>query len=63
MSKLSPTAMEKLIKKGRLVPVINQDQKGNYYLVGYTRKKNSRKNDKIMLPEPELINVPKEKNK
>ena len=57
MSRLSPKKIETLIKKGRLVPLI-QERDGKFYLVGYTRKKTSRKNDRMMLPEPELLQVP-----
>ncbi len=58
MSTLSPKNIEKLIKKGRLVPLIKEEN-DKFYLIGYTRKSTSRKNDKLMLPEPELLQTPK----
>lgn len=58
MSTLSPKNIEKLIKKGRLVPLIKEEN-DKFYLIGYTRKSISRKNDKLMLPEPELLQTPK----
>lgn len=57
MGKLSPAKIEKLIKMGRMVPVI-QEKDGQFYLVGYKRKAKSRKTDNVLLPEPELIQVP-----
>lgn len=58
MSKMSPKNIEKLIKKGRLVPLIREED-NKFYLIGYTRKSTSRKNDKLMLPQPELLQTPK----
>jgi hypothetical protein len=60
MGKLSPAKLEKLIKQGRMVPIIQQKGK-EYYLVGYRRKATSRKNDTALLPEPQLIQVPNQK--
>jgi len=57
MSKMSPKNIEKLIKKGRLVPLIKEED-NKFYLIGYTRKGTSRKNDKLMLPQPELLQTP-----
>lgn len=57
MSTMSPKNIEKLIKKGRLVPLIKEEN-GKFYLIGYTRKSTSRKNDKLMLPQPELLQTP-----
>jgi len=55
---MSPKNIEKLIKKGRLVPLIKEEDK-KFYLVGYTRKSVSRKTDQYMLPKPELLQTPK----
>ena len=58
MGKVSPKKIEDLIKKGRLVPII-KSEKDKHFLVGYRRKKTSRKsNDTFLLPEPEEIQVP-----
>jgi hypothetical protein len=57
MSTITPKNIEKLIKKGRLVPLI-KEKDGKFYLIGYTRKSTSRKNDKLMLPQPELLQTP-----
>lgn len=59
MGKVSPKKIEELIKKGRLVPVIQSTNEGKHFLVGYKRKSTSRKSkDTFMLPEPEEIQVP-----
>ena len=57
MSTMAPKNIEKLIKKGRLVPLIKEEN-NKFYLIGYTRKSTSRKNDKLMLPTPELLQTP-----
>ncbi len=59
MGKVSPKKIENLIKKGRLVPIIQSTPDGKHFLTGYKRKGTSRKsNDTFMLPEPEEIQVP-----
>ena len=60
MGKMSPDSIQKLIKQGRLVPVIKSTSDGKHYLMGYKRKGNSRKakTDSFMLPEPEEIPLP-----
>jgi hypothetical protein len=60
MGKMNPNNIMKLVKQGRLVPVINKMQDGKYYLIGYKRKGTSRKakTDSFLLPTPEEINVP-----
>ena len=57
---MNPDNIMKLVKQGRLVPVINKMQDGKYYLIGYKRKGTSRKakTDSYMLPAPEEIKVP-----
>jgi predicted ATP-dependent protease len=60
MSKMSPDNIQKLIRQGRLVPVIKSMQNGKHYLIGYKRKGNSRKakTDSYLLPQPEEITLP-----
>lgn len=60
MSKMSPDNIMKLVKKGRLVPVIKSTQDGKHYLIGYRRKNTSRKakTDSFILPQPEEITLP-----
>jgi hypothetical protein len=60
MGKMTPNNIEKLVKQGRLVPVIKSEQNGNHYLIGYKRKSTSRKakTDSFLLPEPEKITLP-----
>jgi hypothetical protein len=59
MGKVSPKKIEELIKKGRLVPVIQTTNEGKHFLVGYKRKSTSRKSrDNFTLPIPEEIQVP-----
>jgi hypothetical protein len=59
MGKVSPKKIEDLIKKGRLVPVIQTTNEGKHFLVGYKRKGTSRKSrDTFTLPIPEEIQVP-----
>jgi hypothetical protein len=60
MGKMNPSNIEKLIKKGRLVPVIKSTQDGKHFLIGYKRKSTSRKakTDSYLLPEPEEIKLP-----
>jgi len=60
MGKISPANIQKLIKKGRLVPIIKSTNDGKHYLVGYRRKAESRKarTDSFLLPTPEEITLP-----
>lgn len=57
---MSPDNIQKLIRQGRLVPVIKSMQNGKHYLIGYKRKGNSRKakTDSYLLPQPEEITLP-----
>ena len=57
---MSPDNIEKLIKRGRLVPIIKSMQNGKHYLIGYKRKSTSRKakTDSYLLPTPEEIKLP-----
>jgi len=60
MGKTSPDNIQKLIKQGRLIPVIKSTQDGKHYLIGYKRKATSRKakTNSFMLPQPEEITLP-----
>ena len=60
MSKPSPKNIEKLIKQGRLIPIIKSTNDGKHYLVGYRRKVTSSKarTDFFTLPTPEEIKLP-----
>jgi len=60
MGKMNPDNIQKLIKQGRLVPVIKSTQDGKHFLIGYKRKGTSRKakTDSFLLPEPEEIKLP-----
>jgi hypothetical protein len=60
MGKISAKKIEQLVSKGRLLPLIEQRENNKHYIVGYTRKSTSRKNDRFMLPEPQEIHVPAE---
>jgi len=57
---MSVTSIQKLIKKGRLVPIIKSTNDGKHFLMGYRRKSESRKakTDSFMLPNPEEITLP-----
>lgn len=57
---MSPDNIMKLVKKGRLTPVIKSTQDGKHYLIGYKRKSTSRKSktDSYTLPVPEEITLP-----
>lgn len=52
---MSPSRIQKLVKQGRLIPIIKNTDDGKTYLLGYRRKNLSRKTDSYMLPEPELV--------
>jgi len=60
MGKMNPNNIQKLVMKGRLVPIIKSTQDGKHYLVGYRRKSTSRKarTDSYLLPTPEEIKLP-----
>lgn len=59
MSKISPNKLKQLIAKGRVTPVIQANDKGEYFLYGYRRtsKRSSKINENYMFAEP----VPLEK--
>lgn len=54
MGKLSPSKLQKLVAKGRLVPVISKNDKGQNVLLGYRRKNNrsSKSHEQYMFAEP-----------
>jgi hypothetical protein len=60
MGKMSINNIQKLIKKGRLVPIIKSTNDGKHFLMGYRRKADSRKAkvDSFLLPNPEEITLP-----
>jgi len=57
---MNPDNIMKLVKQGRLIPIIKSMQNGKHYLIGYKRRATSRKakTDSYMLPVPEEINIP-----
>jgi hypothetical protein len=55
---LKPKRIEKLIKMGRLIPVIGQDKEGKPQLLGYKRKSTSRKRyQRLLLPEEDRVSL------
>jgi len=57
MSKLSPTKLQKLIAKGRVVPVIQMNKEGKHVLLGYRRKntRSSKSHEQYLFAEPVVI--------
>jgi len=60
MSKISPTKLQKLIAKGRLVPIIASNDKGQKVLIGYRRKnaRSSKAHENYTFSEPILLEKP-----
>jgi len=54
MSKLNPTKLQKLIAKGRLVPILAVNKEGKNVLLGYRRKntRSSKAHEQYMFAEP-----------
>lgn len=54
MSKISPNNLKKLIAKGRVTPIMNQNEKGEYFLLGYKRtsKRSSKSHENYFFAEP-----------
>jgi len=54
MGKLSPLKLQKLIAKGRVVPIIARNDKGANVLLGYRRKnsRSSKSHEQYMFAEP-----------
>jgi len=63
MSKMSPKKIEKLITKGRIVPIIKINDKGESYLFGYRRKstRSSKSNENYLFAEPIKLDKPVDK--
>jgi len=64
MGKVSYKKIQKLIKMGRLVPIIKSNEKEEYFLVGYKRKsvRSSKSNEAFLLPEPQKLTVDEAQN-
>jgi len=54
MSKMSPKKIQKLLQKGRVVPIIQLNDKGESLLYGYRRKstRSSKSNENYIFSEP-----------
>ena len=65
MSKMSPKKIQKLLQKGRVVPIIQINDKGESLLYGYRRKtiRSSKSNENYMFSEPIKIDKTVEKIK
>jgi len=57
MSKLSPAKIQKLIAKGRVVPVLGRNEKGENVLYGYRRKntRSTKSHEQYMFVEPVVL--------
>jgi hypothetical protein len=57
MSKLSPSKVQKLVARGRLVPIIQINNEGKHVLMGYRRKNNrsTKSHEQYMFAEPILL--------
>jgi hypothetical protein len=62
MSKLSPSKIQKLVARGRLIPIIQINNEGKHILTGYRRKNNrsSKSHEQYMFAEPMLLEKPVE---
>jgi hypothetical protein len=62
MSNFSPSKVQKLVARGRLVPVIQMNSEGKHVLMGYRRKNNrsSKSHEQYMFAEPILLEKPVE---
>jgi len=60
MSKINPTKLQKLINKGRLVPILSVNKEGKNVLLGYRRKtlRSSKAHEQYMFAEPMLLEKP-----
>jgi hypothetical protein len=54
MSKITPNNLKKLIAKGRVKPILQSDEKGQYFLYGYKRTSNrsSKSHENYIFAEP-----------
>ena len=53
-NKISPSKINKLVLKGRLLPIL-ETKDGKTYIHGYRRKGNSRKSENLMFNEPQEL--------
>jgi len=62
-NKLTANKLQKLIAKGRVVPVISTDKEGKNILLGYRRKNNrsNKSHEQYMFAEPMVIDKPVDK--
>jgi len=54
MSKITPNNLKKLIAKGRVTPILQSDDKGQYFLCGYKRtsKRSSKSHQNYLFSQP-----------
>ena len=59
-NRLTANKLQKLIAKGRVVPVISTDKEGKNILLGYRRKNNrsNKSHEQYMFAEPMVIDKP-----
>ncbi len=59
-NKLTANKLQKLIAKGRVVPVLSSDKAGQNILLGYRRKNNrsNKSHEQYMFAEPMVIDKP-----
>jgi hypothetical protein len=59
-NRLTANKLQKLIAKGRVVPVISTDKEGKNILLGYRRKNNrsNKSHEQYMFAEPMVIEKP-----
>jgi hypothetical protein len=59
-NKLTANKLQKLIAKGRVVPVLSTDKAGQNILLGYRRKNNrsNKSHEQYMFAEPMVIDKP-----
>lgn len=63
MAKITPSKLQKLIAKGRLVPVVTTNNDGKNVLLGYRRKnlRSSKSHEQYMFAEPMVLDKPVDK--
>jgi hypothetical protein len=59
-NRLTANKLQKLIAKGRVVPVLSTDKAGQNILLGYRRKNNrsNKSHEQYMFAEPMVIDKP-----
>lgn len=57
MAKITPNKLQKLISKGRLIPVLATNNDGKQVLLGYKRKnkRSSKSHEQYMFAEPMVL--------